>query len=400
MMSRDVYNARITKVAKSLPGRDDDNTDVSRGYVGWGPQEDGMCDIGRYVEHEDWPALLGAIQTPAREIHDFYFEVHTPSENCECCSASGKNKDYAEMAEGFYLHGGGRWAGWGQEKLFQNEIDALVDEGRIRAKDGESITPENLKQYLGRMGHDAINRWILIPLRARNLGIDDNDCFECVGTGLIPTDATKILLHAWTFDPEAGTSRCDTAISVQPEELDEIQTFMNEHGWENVKKRFGWATGDNMYPNIRYEENFKLDPNRPFQNRGWWSSSQRFESLDEFKHKWGTDGDHDLNLIFDYRILADRSHLNDNPFAQSELPEEFTLQVLMTHPRKGVDRHLVIHGCTPEDGETIKNWLKASFEVHGRHFAWAAGREFGNEANVEVATEEDAFDPMKMLMRR
>lgn len=398
-MSLEIYNARIDKLAKSLPGRDEAKTDTSRGYVGWGPGEDAACADGRTVVHADWQALLADVQTPAREIHDFYFEAHTPSKPCECCAGSGKNKDYAELAEGFYRFGGGRWAGWGNGKLYQNEIDALLKHRRLMVREGDVVTPDNLKKYLFHHGHDAINRWILIPVRAENLGISTVDCFECVGTGLIPTDTTKIMLHMWTFDPLSGTSRVDTAKSVAPEELDEVKEFLREIAWEGVKRRFGWVSGDNMHPDIRYEENFRQDPSRPFVNKGWWDSSQQFRSFDHFKSEWGVDGDPDLNLVFDYRIVADQSHLDDNPFAHSELPEEFTLQVMMTHPRKGADRMLVINGCTPEDSEEIKNWLLKSFEVHGRHFAWAVGRAFGNEVVLEGQDPAEEENFLSAFMR-
>lgn len=401
-MSRDIYNENIKKVGMTLPGRNDESTDVSRGYVGWGPGEDATCDQGRTVEHPDWPSVHAAMQNPAREIHDFYFDINTPSERCECCAGSGINKDYAELAEGFYRFGGGRWAGWGDGRLHQDEVDALVERRRLGrdAVKGE-VTPDNVGKYLGRLGHDAINRWILTPIRAKHVGIDCNECFDCVGTGLIATAPTRISLYIWTVDPMSGTTRVDTAEDVRTDEIDEIREYLNEVGWEGVKRRFGWPSGDNMHANIRYEENFKRDPDRPFQKKGWWSSSQQFESLDHFKRDWGMGGDTDLNLIFDYRIITDDAYFQDNAFASSELPDTFDLQLIMTHPRKGADRTLLIENCTAEDGEEIKDWLRRSYEVHGRHFAWAAGREFGNEKEREAGAEQEAaYDAMKFFTGR
>lgn len=400
-MSREIYNERVAKFGMTLPGRDDESTDCSRGYVGWGPGEDATCDQGRTVEHADWESALSAIQNPAREIHDFYFHVETPSKKCECCAGSGRNKDYAELYHGFYRHNGGRWAGWGDGPLHQNEIDALLEKGRLgRAKKGD-VTPANVKKYLGLGGHDAINHWILTPIRAANLGLDCNECFDCVGTGLVATAATRISLYMWTFDPMSGTSRVDTAEDVRMEETSEIRDYMADIGWEGVKRRFGWPSGDNMHANIRYEENFRRDPARPFNNKGWWSSSMRFNSLDAFKREWGMGGDPDLNLIFDYRIITDEGHFEDNPFASSELPETFAFQVIMTHPRKGADRTLLIENCSADDGEEIKNWLRQSYEVHGRHFAWAAGREFGNEKRDDAEPEADtSYEAMKFFTGR
>jgi hypothetical protein len=401
-MSREIYNEHVAKLGMTLPGRDEENTDCSRGYVGWGPHEDATCDKGRTVEHPDWPSAHAVLQNPAREIHDFYFDVNTPSRKCECCEGSGRNKDYAELAEGFYDFGGGRWAGWGDGRLHQNEVDALIEKGRLgrNAVKGE-VTPENVNKYLGRMGHDAINRWILTPIRASNLGIDCNECYDCVGTGYIATAPTRISLYMWTFDPMHGTSRVDTAEDVRMEEVEEIREYLNEIGWEGVKRRFGWPSGDNMHANIRYEENFRRDPGRPFNNKGWWSDSMRFRSLETFKREWGMGGDADLNLIFDYRIITDDHYFERNPFAPSELPDTFGLQLIMTHPRKGADRTLLIEKCSADDGEEIKDWLRKSYEVHGRHFAWAAGREFGNEERKDAEPEEDApYDAMKFFTGR
>lgn len=401
-MSREIYNERVANFGMTLPGRDDDSTDTSRGYVGWGPGEDATCG-DRTVEHADWPAALAALQNPAREIHDFYFHVDTPSEECGCCAGSGRNKDYAELFKGFYRHGGGRWAGWGDGRLYQDEIDALVEKNRIgpRGTKKGDVTPENLHKFLGRMGHDAINHWILTPIRAAHVGIDCNECYDCVGTGKVPTAPTQISLYMWTFDPMSGTSRVDTAEDVRMEEVAEIRDYLVDVGWEGVKRRFGWPSGDNMHANIRYEENFRKDPDRPFVKKGWWDSSQRFRSLEAFKSEWGMGGKADLNLIFDYRIITDEDHFEDNPFASSELPETFALQVIMTHPRKGADRTLLIENCSADDGEEIKEWLRRSYEVHGRHFAWTLGREFGNEKQQEEAPEQEAsYDAVRFFTGR
>jgi hypothetical protein len=98
--------------------------------------------------------------------------------------------------------------------------------------------------------------------------------------------------------------------------------------------------------------------------------------------------DVDWNLIFDYRVIASEEYREENPFADTELPEEFTLQILTTHPRKGADKVLEVQGCVREDGQEIKEWLLRSYEVHGRHFAWAVDRKFGNEVEPEETYEE------------
>lgn len=399
MESVEVYNERVRRAMLNLPGRCDDTTDVSRGFVGWGPHEDYTYKSGRTIEHDDWQAALAAIQNPVREIHDFYFSHHVPSEECACCDGSGVNKDYAELARGFYYRGGGRWAGWGDRELYQNEVDALVDNNRLEnAKKGE-VTPQNLHKHM-RWGHDGINRWILIPLRARNIGIDCNECFDCVGAGFVPVDRAKIQLNIWTFDPLNGTSRVDYVKSVQLDEVEEIRDFLNEVGWEAVKKRFGWPAGDNMYSTIRFAENFTTDTKRSFGARDahghkkfGWATPERFRSFAAYKQRWFNCRT-DMNLIFDYRVVASDDHHQDNPFADTELPEEFTLQLLITHPRKGVDKVIEVQGCTKGDQQDIEELLLRSFEVHGRHFAWAVDRKFGNEVEADEIHEEPEPESM------
>lgn len=375
-MSREIRNQRVLEAVKKLPGRDEEIADASRGYVGWGPHEDAMASDGRTVEHATWQDLLGAIQNPAREVHDFYFAHHVETEECSCCAGSGKNRDYAELEAGFYSSGSGRWRGWGN-RLRQEEIDLLIENRRLgRVSKGE-VTPENLYKHLGRIGHDAINRWILTPARAKHLGIPVDDCFECVGTGYIPVSDATIQLHVWTFDIEAGESRVDTALHVPLEEIEEVREFMEKVGWEGVKRRFGWAIGDNMHPDIEYVEDWQAFTERKAKLTGEPSFRGKDGGFPTWQH-FHTGPDPDLNLVFSYKVVAP-IEARDEMFAGTELPETFGLIIWMTHPRKGTDVVNYVREARREDEPDIKAFLRQSFEVHGRHFAWAAGRAFGNE---------------------
>lgn len=374
-MSREIHNQRMLDAARNLPGRGSPH-DVSRGYVGWGPDEEATMGKGKTARHATWQDMLGAIQNPAREIHDFYFQHHVESEPCPCCDGSGKNRDFAELDRGFYRSGSGRWRGW-SETLTQEEIDLLVGDGRLlNARKGE-VTPQNLRDHLGRMGHDLVNKWILLPARAKSLGIPIGDCFECVGTGKVPMSEATIMLHAWTFDAVAGTSRVDTALDVRLPELDEIREFMATVGWEGVKRRFGWAVGDNMYPEIVYADDWNAFVDRRPEMKGRPSFRGRDGAHPTWRH-FHVGPDTDLNLVFDCKVVAPAEARHET-YAGSELPERFGLLLWMTHPRKGTDVVNAIHEATPEDAAEIKAFLRKSFEVHGRHFAWAVGRRFGNE---------------------
>lgn len=397
-MSREIRNQRVLDAVRKLPGREDP-TDQSRGYVGWGPDEDATSG-GRTVEHATWQDLLGAIQNPAREIHDFYFSHHVPSQECPCCAGSGRNKDFAELNSGFYRGGGGRWRGW-SARLTQEEVDVLVDGNRLWRAEKEVVTPDNVQKFLEPFGHDEINRWLLTPVRAKALGISTAECFDCVGTGQVPTADAAVRLYAWTFDAAAGTSRVDTAENVPLGEIGEIREFMADIGWEGVKRRLGWAVSDNMHPEIVYEDK-------------WQTFGDRTIALKGEPSFWGQDGSHptwqhffadhsaldpDMNLVFDYKIVA-AENIRDVDFSGSELPEKFGLRLWITYPRKGSDVVIAIRECTREDAAEIKEYLSRSYQVHGRHFAWAVGREFGNEAVASAGEPETEENAMSMFMGR
>lgn len=55
------------------------------------------------------------------------------------------------------------------------------------------------------MGHDSVNRWILVETRAKRLGVYGK-CGVCGGEGELPQDAeAKALYEAWTpSEPPSG----------------------------------------------------------------------------------------------------------------------------------------------------------------------------------------------------
>ena len=86
-----------------------------------------------------------------------------------------------------------RWC----DSLTQDEVDALVEHGRLYdfthnwtkgtgwtpKPDAPAVTPEMVAEWNnGRVGHDAINRYLLCETRAKRLGIY-GDCEACLGEG-------------------------------------------------------------------------------------------------------------------------------------------------------------------------------------------------------------------------
>lgn len=415
-MSEEVHNSRVIRISAGLPGLGTGEdlgylgitTDGSRGWCQWLPDGDAATMPGRTVRHPDWLSGLSAFQNPAREIHDFYFEPHIPAKECECCDGSGKNREYHELYDGFYRHGGGRWAGWGAGPLFDDELDYLHKKGRFGSTPRSRITGFNYRSHIDSpFGMDSVDHWRLTPIRAKHLGISIDDCEECLGKGLSPTGPARITLNVWTFDPVGGTSRVDVVEDVRMDELDDVRDYLAQVGWEGVLRRFGWAVGDNFHYAIPYEERFFPAQGRRFvrRSRSSFADNVSYRTFSQFADDYELgDPDRwhrldDLNLVFDCQIHAPEGYQDENPFAASELPDQFSATIWMTHPRKGADRMIFIQECGRDDGDMIRYLLQKSFAVHGRHFSWAVGREFGNEERPDELQDDTDLDmsPMRIF---
>jgi hypothetical protein len=182
--------------------------------------------------------------------------------------------DNIEMAQRFEFTTLTHWS----DKLVQEEIDTLVEEGRLHdltstwsAEDGwqrkEDIpnpTPDEVAVWGSRgFGHDAINQHICVEARAKRFGITDLTCKECNGSGEYwsnPED--KVAAEAWErSDPPEGegwqmweTTSEGSPVSpvfAAPEELarwladTEASTFgsmtADYETWLKMIKGSGWA---------------------------------------------------------------------------------------------------------------------------------------------------------------
>ena len=114
---------------------------------------------------------------------------------CKACGGTGYNTQTRVLADAFYDHdhnGQNRWC----DKLVQEEVDALVEAGRLRKFRSEDRTWETVPRTaeevnaanapggrsFGEMYHDGVNRWILIETRAKRLGVY-GQCKVCGGNG-------------------------------------------------------------------------------------------------------------------------------------------------------------------------------------------------------------------------
>lgn len=140
---------------------------------------------------------------------------------CNLCEGSGYNMPTKRIADDFYSFGDKRRSWY--DKITQDEVQALVDEGRLtdfthtwkqgegwkRRKDGYIPTAAEVnacQHQRGSRSHDAINRWILIETRAKRYGVYGK-CPVCNGDGTLPhpNEAIRKLYEEWTeYEPPMG----------------------------------------------------------------------------------------------------------------------------------------------------------------------------------------------------
>lgn len=150
--------------------------------------------------------------------------VHLPE--CHDCKGDGYSVEARAIAETFYSHqvGGHNSAAlaW-NDKIGQAEVDNLVAEGRLSVLQKREPTEDNPRDWAwvqvprtaaeinaenrrgaGMMGHDAINRMLLVRFRCDRLGIV-KECPRCQGYGDIGTDEQRKAYDEWKgADPPIG----------------------------------------------------------------------------------------------------------------------------------------------------------------------------------------------------
>lgn len=138
---------------------------------------------------------------------------HPPK--CVSCDGSGYNPETKKISDTFYNFDGSREDAW-KDKITQDEVDALLAKGRLYDFTEAGIehpTAEQVNAWerhdpsspVRGLGHDAINRWILIETRATRLGVWDT-CKYCKGEGVIYSSPEhKKMYEEWTDkEPPVG----------------------------------------------------------------------------------------------------------------------------------------------------------------------------------------------------
>jgi len=248
---------------KVLPEDDSDRADLTRlnvepwmveylklnpDYVYWGPGEDSMETKGKgwgaSMEVSGWSAFGPWTLDDLNECVHFYFELERPSESCAACAASGYNPETKVLADTFYDHGkygldltnrlyyhgdfrldltNGKIAienarnpyrttePW-HDDITQDEVDALVAEGRLRKwiegawqsvpRTAAEVNTANTRgaKHDFELNHDGINRGILIETRAKRLGV-----WACGRVGSVSVlRGARHGVHSATRPPERG----------------------------------------------------------------------------------------------------------------------------------------------------------------------------------------------------
>ncbi len=170
---------------------------------------------------------------PQKKTWKGYTNPYPGPLTCNPCGGSGYNSATKQVADEFYDHDGDgsrRWC----DNITQDEVEALVKEDRlwdftrvplnekqredVRKKmaaggnswlpyeNGRIPTADEVNRWNQRgLGHDAINRWILIETRCKRLGIWGK-CKICKGHGeKFPKGVSRHKYKSWReYEPPAG----------------------------------------------------------------------------------------------------------------------------------------------------------------------------------------------------
>lgn len=250
-------------------------------YTGWAPGDDYMGPRG-----DGWNAPVTVAKwsdlsfgpNDLNEVVNFYFEVNRESRRCEC--GDGYRPDAQWIAKSFYRHSnpfcGGRrpafgvLAKYGDEfrrfcaksaelpcsewasDVTQDEVQALVDEGRLMdfthtcspgegwKKRAPPVVPTaaevNAWNRRGSLGHDAINRCLLIRARCKRLGVPLH-CPTCNGEASVYTaPAAHVGLVLWVLHPRKGASRGVEIERIEQSELPAVFAYLKAASERNAER--------------------------------------------------------------------------------------------------------------------------------------------------------------------
>lgn len=290
-------------------------------YVHWGVGDDYMRGVPKTEEEGGWDSGkrfdtwkdFGPWQIDEwNEVVHFFFEIHRAGKNCETCAATGYHPDAHWLEKSWYRHsspfavdavesrelsrkframlgtqrpddlhapgsfpseetfakykpefrafceamrsGDGYWS----NKLVQEEVDALVEGGRLMDWTHEFEPGKGWKEKKGGAkahtptaaevnaeqdnpapkrlshGHDAINQGICVRTRCERFGIPVT-CLDCKGHASVYTaPAATLGLTLWILHPRKGAARGIEIRSIEKKELKAVYKFLREGAQRNA----------------------------------------------------------------------------------------------------------------------------------------------------------------------
>lgn len=208
-------------------------------YVCWGPHEDYMYkepgkgwDAPVFVD--SWKKFDWDLDD-LNECVNFYFEVVRDSEECSQCRGTGYNEQTKKIADSFYGYGPDDPEKW-IYNITQDEVDALWGHNRLKGSFNEKPTPEQVNEWAKKgLGHDGINRWILIEVRAKRLGVYGT-CPNCNGGSVYTVPNAHVNLVLWMLHPRKGCSRGVEIKNIQQDDVPSIMKFLKEAADRNAQR--------------------------------------------------------------------------------------------------------------------------------------------------------------------
>jgi len=165
-------------------------------------------------------------------------------------------------------------------------------------------------------------------------------------------------LEAWLAYPSEGRSRAHVA-AVSEDDLPAIASLAREDAEGALRRRFGWAIGDNLHGAPRTEPGWRAsDPGFAGRGSGWWNETWTAASWAAFEDEFGA-VDPAGNAVFDWRLVPTSPHPDPDGH---DLPAAFGVEMWMAVPRKDTERAVVVHNVRREDGPALRSFLRRSFE--------------------------------------
>lgn len=213
-------------------------------YPFWGPGEDYMTGREGWdgdKEFRSWAEFQAqgfAGLDELNEVVNFYFEIDRDSIQCPVCGGDGYNAhpETKAIVNSFYRTMNDTGREW-QYDLTSDEMLALYQAGRFYNAT-KCPKASELRDILGPMGHDSINRSILTRTRLQRLNLPVT-CDRCEGHGYVYTEPSphmNVVLWVCMLHPRKGASR-GIRITLTPSDVPAAIALVKEAG-RRMREKF------------------------------------------------------------------------------------------------------------------------------------------------------------------